>query len=98
MMRARTLLTLLSSSLAFLALAWGFARPGAGQNAAPEADLLTSPPFDRLTLNDGSVLRIEPVLPRPLPPYDATTEARRKRARTEIPKEGNIPLPGKKAK
>ncbi len=63
-----------------------------------DVDLRSAPPFDRMTLSDNTVLRIEPVLPRPLPPYDPAKEEKRKRARNEIPPEGNITLPGQKPK
>ncbi|HEX8201846.1 MAG TPA: hypothetical protein VF590_15325, partial [Isosphaeraceae bacterium] len=48
--------------------------PGTGSGRADEAaaaggvDLLAAPPFDRITLIDGTELRVEPVRPRPLPP------------------------------
>ncbi len=74
-------------------------RTGAGQaGAKADIDLLTTAPFDRLTLTDGTVLRVEPVLPRPLPVYDSTKEAKKKKGKTEIPPEGNIGLPGEKSK
>lgn len=69
--------------------------PAAAINPA-EVDLLSAPPFDRLTLIDGNVLAIEPVFPRPLPVYDPAKEAKKKRAKREVPEEGNIGLPGEK--
>jgi peptide/nickel transport system substrate-binding protein len=70
---------------------------------APANDLLRSLPFDRIVLVDGSVLIVEPVSPRPLPPIE---RARTKKAETvhvkgsgaEVPIEGNISLPGDRSK
>jgi peptide/nickel transport system substrate-binding protein len=50
----------------------GWGRQGAEGAAAK--DLLAAQPFDRVTLIDGTVLEIEPVSPRPLPPYDPTKD------------------------
>lgn len=91
------------SVLGFLAGACVAPRRGAGQDApkggaGPAVDVLTAAPFDRMTLADGTVLLVEPVRPRPLPPYDAVKEARKKKARREVPPEGNIGLPGEKSK
>ena len=91
------------SLLAFLAGAWGwsrndYAQDAAGGGAADAVDLMTAAPFDRVTLTDGTVLLVEPLRPRPLPPYDAAKEARKKKAKREIPPEGNIGLPGEKSK
>src|SRR5205823_6034409 len=44
---------------------------------------------------DNTRLYIEPVLPRPLPPYDPSKAAKR-RSKKEIPSGGNIALPGDK--
>jgi peptide/nickel transport system substrate-binding protein len=66
--------------------------------AEPKLDLLTVVPFDRITLIDGTVVVAEPVLPRPLPPYDPVKEEKKRRAKREIPAEGNIRLPGEKKK
>ena len=96
-----TLLLALSASSAVHGPAGAQYAPAAKAEIAPapkDQDLLSSIPFDRLTLTDGAVLRIEPVLPRPLPPYDPAKEKKKHRAKTEIPPEGNIPLPGQKAK
>jgi len=62
---------------------------GAGKTTE---ELLRAAPFDRITLNDNTVLTVEPVVPRPLPTYDAVKERERKRRResSEIPPEGNI--------
>ncbi|MFO0888198.1 MAG: ABC transporter substrate-binding protein [Isosphaeraceae bacterium] len=73
------------------------------QPAAPGVDLLRSVPFDRLTLVDGSVLLVEPVSPRPLPPLDPKRTrkgetVKLKGSGTEIPLEGNIGLPGEPSK
>ncbi len=67
----RKCLTLALTTSLVLLLAWS----GRGQAPAPptgatgdDADLLKSPPFDRITLLDNTVWDIEPVSPRPLPP------------------------------
>jgi peptide/nickel transport system substrate-binding protein len=91
--------------LAIVAAVWVV--PGTGLGQVPDAaltggDLLTTPPFDRITLSDGTALRIEPVSPRPLPPYDPS-KAKPKPARTRDgrpvpPPEGNVGLPGEPPK
>lgn len=48
----------------------------------PIAALLAAEPYDRLELDDGVSVEIEPVSPRPLPPYDAI-EARKIRVRNQ---------------
>ena len=58
--------------------------------------LLGAAPFDRITLTDGTVLDIEPVSPRPLPPYDPKKEKSRKSLGP--PRQGNILSPAEKAK
>jgi peptide/nickel transport system substrate-binding protein len=77
-------------------------RLGLGQEAAePGGDLLRSVPFDRITLNDGTVLVVEPISPRPLPPYDPAKDKQSGKARSKKftpPQEGNIGLPGEKSK
>ncbi len=70
----------------------------AQEPAAPAAapGLLEGPPFDRITLVDGTTLTVEPISPRPLPPFDAE-KARRNRERAKAqrpPAEGNVGLPG----
>jgi peptide/nickel transport system substrate-binding protein len=83
-----------------LATVWHLARPGhAQERAEPPATggLLAAAPFDRLTLTDGAVVDIEPVSPRPLPPYDAKKEKARK-PQGGLPPQGNILLPDEKAK
>src|SRR5207302_1273609 len=56
----------------------------------------------RVTLNNGTVLNVEPLVPRPLPPYDqkkAKAQAlKRKQEKGKPPEEGNIALPGKESK
>ncbi|MGE3820524.1 MAG: ABC transporter substrate-binding protein, partial [Isosphaeraceae bacterium] len=69
------------------------------QPASPEGterSLRLSPPYDLLSLSDGSVLKVEPIHPRPLPPYDPSKDPSRKTARNAEPppREGNIGLPG----
>jgi peptide/nickel transport system substrate-binding protein len=90
----------------FLAGSWGLPRLGKGQEKAQgaaaaqgpaEVDLLTVAPFDRVTLTDGTVLNVEPLVPRPLPAYDPSKEKQRGK-KAEIPPEGNIGLPGEKSK
>jgi ABC-type transport system substrate-binding protein len=63
-----------------------------GKASAPPTDdeLLRSPPYDRMTLVDGTVLIIDPISPRPLPPYDPSKKRDMVRDRGEIPEEGNI--------
>lgn len=50
--------------------------PSRGQAPATpeEADLLKTAPFDRLRLIDGTEFKVEPISPRPLPPYDPSKE------------------------
>lgn len=77
-------------------------RPQAPANSATTiatTDLLRSAPFDRITLTDNTVLVVEPVSPRPLPPLDQARARRNEKVRVkgsnvEIPLEGNIGLPG----
>ncbi len=93
----RRLLFLATSALTLLAAVCALPNTTAGQNAAaakPDTavDLLTATPFDRMTLTDNSLLRVDPVFPRPLPPYES-----KKRDKERIPREGNIRLPGEKA-
>jgi len=60
----------------------------------PGRDLIRSIPFDRITLNDGKVLLVDPISPRPLPPFDPTKEKI-----TYIPSRvGNVFLPGERKK
>lgn len=77
---------------ALVILALGRSDRAPGQNAAAEPDLLKSPPFDRLTLNDNTVVLVEPISPRPLPPYDPKkdADAARKAAENAPLREGNI--------
>jgi peptide/nickel transport system substrate-binding protein len=85
------------STLAFLAAVWFAPRLGNGQEAAESSvDLIRSTPFDRITLTDGKVIDVEPVSPRPLPVPDPKKS--RRNAKFEVPKEGNIGLPGEKPK
>jgi peptide/nickel transport system substrate-binding protein len=61
--------------------------------------LLGSAPFDRITLVDGTVIEVEPVSPRPLPPYDPAREKEKGRRLDKAVRpspEGNILLPGEK--
>jgi peptide/nickel transport system substrate-binding protein len=88
-----------AGALMLLGLAWALPRAGFGQAQGPAAtkgDILSAEPFDRLTLIDNNVMTVEPVSPRPLPPYDAKKEAEKKRSKKEVPREGNIGVPGVK--
>jgi peptide/nickel transport system substrate-binding protein len=69
--------------------------PRAGPAPMP-ADLLKASPFDRITLIDGTVLDIEPVSPRPLPPYDPRKDRKADAKDSGPPPEGNIFLPSQK--
>ena len=60
----------------------------ANQRPAVAEDLLVAAPFDRLTLIDGTVLKIDPVSPRPLPVIDPK-KAKARKTRS-VPREGNI--------
>ena len=90
--------------LAVLAAAWSGPREGNAQDAkgVPAGkDLIKTAPFDRITLTDGSVINVDPISPRPLPPPETAKEKRdklRARDKTIIPPEGNIGLPGEKSK
>ncbi|WP_165219308.1 ABC transporter substrate-binding protein [Aquisphaera insulae] len=67
--------------------------PAPSPTPAPAAaELLRSVPFDRIVLTDNSVLIVDPVSPRPLPPIDVK-KAREQEAE-EFPVGGNIGLPG----
>ena len=83
-----------SVALACLAVACSFPRFAQAQEAGGGEGLLRSAPFDRLTLIDGTVVDVEPLSPRPLPPYDPS---KKKSSASHLPpREGNIPLPGEK--
>ncbi|GAC1464528.1 MAG: ABC transporter substrate-binding protein [Isosphaeraceae bacterium] len=71
-----------------------FGQATSKDDTSSRIDLLGVRPFDRVILNDGTSLEIEPILPRPLPSYDPVKEAKKKKAEREIPPEGNIGLPG----
>ncbi len=90
----RSLATTLFTTVFLIAIAllpWQV--PAEGQSTAAgvpgEGELLRSAPFDRLTLTDGTVVVVDPISPRPLPPYDPSKKERR-RDRSEILEEGNI--------
>ena len=88
------------SALGFVLIDWGLSNPVSGQGVDPARetapDLLTVAPFDRLTMIDNTVVFVDPVLPRPLPAYDASKAARKKRGKAEVPAGGNILLKGEK--
>ncbi len=48
-----------------------------------DRNLLSEPPFDRMTLIDGTVIEVDPVSPRPLPTIEELEEARVTEAKTE---------------
>lgn len=87
-------------ALALLGFAWAVPGSSRGQDDAAAragSDLLRSIPFDRVTLNDGTILLVEPVSPRPLPPYDPAKALKAKKG-FKLPEEGNVGLPGQKSK
>ena len=87
-------LFLSAMTAAVLVSTWAMPRPASGQ----EVDLLKVAPFDRITLADGATLDVEPLIPRPLPPYDPKQDRPRKEVgkdgKEKPPAEGNILLPG----
>ncbi|MHC5542460.1 ABC transporter substrate-binding protein, partial [Singulisphaera rosea] len=60
-------------------------------------DVLRSTPFDRITLIDGKVILVEPISPRPLPPYDPKKDPKNQKP-ASVPRQGNIFLPGEREK
>lgn len=60
-------------------------------------DVLRSTPFDRITLIDGKVILVEPISPRPLPPYDPKKDPKNQKP-AGVPRQGNIFLPGEREK
>lgn len=87
----RRFLAVALAAVAVLAIAWAGPRSGRGQ--AVGRDLLRTPPFDRVTLIDGTVLEVEPISPRPLPPYDEALARRVAERKKTVPREGNVLLP-----
>jgi peptide/nickel transport system substrate-binding protein len=98
-------LTILSSAfvlvgLTSLAFPAGRGQEPGGSNAPfVTTELLRAAPFDRITLTDNTVVLVEPVSPRPLPPIEAARGKKGQRVRVkgskaEIPLEGNVGLPG----
>lgn len=79
-----------------LALLFFGTTAAAVQNSPIPAEILGAEPFDRLTLIDGTVVNVEPLAPRPLPPYDPKKD-RKASEKPAIPPEGNILLPSQKA-
>lgn len=71
-----------------------------GPAAAESQNLLLEPPHDLITLTDGAILKVEPVHPRPLPPYDPSKDPSRKAGGKPDapPPEGNIGLPNEPKK
>jgi peptide/nickel transport system substrate-binding protein len=99
--RTRTLLTAVTFAATLLA-AWVPGRTlwgQQGQGYVIDADLLKSAPYDQITLIDGVVVKVEPVSPRPLPPYDPKLDkGAAVTKRTRDFREGNVFLPGKEPK
>ncbi len=82
-----TTLATLAGGVSWLPRAAGQA-PRAAAAVAPNppttgTELLNASPFDRITLTDNTVLFVDPVAPRPLPPYDSAKEAKKRLAKKE---------------
>ncbi|WP_422929983.1 ABC transporter substrate-binding protein [Singulisphaera sp. PoT] len=91
----KPLFALLGLSLALgLALEMPMPALGQGSDDPIPKDLLRATPFDRVTLNDGKVLLVDPISPRPLPPFDPLKE----KSRPEASKVGNVFIPGEREK
>src|SRR5205823_2459663 len=67
-------LALALGALTCLTGAWCLAPPGLAQDVAAAGNLLRSTPFDRIALGDGTIVDVDPISPRPLPPYDPSKE------------------------
>jgi peptide/nickel transport system substrate-binding protein len=80
----------------------GRAQEPAGSAPFVTSDLLRSAPFDRITLSDNTVLLVEPVSPRPLPPLNKAKAKEFERFRVgsvaDVPLGGNVGLPGEASK
>ena len=82
----RSSVVTLASALAVVIGGWAASLSGreqAGGGAAPadSVDLLRAAPFDRITLIDGSApFFVDPVSPRPLPPFDPKDDKQALRA------------------
>ncbi len=89
-----------AASTLLIVLAAAAASLGQDAPVVTPDDLLGSYPFDRITLPDDTVILVEPVSPRPLPP----TEPPKAKGSsslippTRIPLEGNVGLPGEPSK
>ena len=70
-------------------------RPGTAPSGRPACSGAAPSTGSRST--DGTVLDVEPVSPRPLPPYDPSKEKSRQ-ATSGPPPRGEHPLPGEKAR
>jgi peptide/nickel transport system substrate-binding protein len=92
----RSSVVTLVSAIAVVSGGWaaslsGREQPGSGAPPADSVDLLRAAPFDRVSLIDGTVLFVDPVSPRPLPPLDPKGGKRYSRDRGPlIPEEGNV--------
>ena len=89
--------------LAAAIVAWSAAAHGQASAPAPAPrELLAVAPFDRVTLADGTTLDVEPVSPRPLPPYDPSKDKEPEPAKDgkkpPPPREGNVLLPAQVAR
>ncbi len=62
-----------------------------------DRELIARAPYDKIILIDDTQWEIEPLAPRPLPPYDPKKKPRPKAADELVPREGNIGLPGEKS-
>jgi peptide/nickel transport system substrate-binding protein len=78
----------------FLICAAGADKPSDPNSKTKE--LIARAPFDRITLVDDSKWEVEPIDPRPLPPYDPTKKPPRRKV--QLPHGGNIGLPGEKSR
>ena len=91
----------LTALLALVAIAVGPGLAPLASNAQAQTasaasgplDLITAEPFDELTLIDNVTVRIEPVYPRPLPPFDLEEYRRLQRRNQNLPEAQRIPLP-----
>ncbi|MGE3821843.1 MAG: hypothetical protein AB7I30_20710, partial [Isosphaeraceae bacterium] len=77
-LRCRVAITLVVASWPLLSLGSRGQQPASPEGT--ERSLRLSPPYDLLSLSDGSVLKVEPSRPRPLPPYGPSKDPSRKTA------------------
>ncbi len=91
---SRIATSLLVGGLFVLAAALG-RTVGAAEPSPKAKELIAREPFDRIILIDNTAWEVEPLSPRPLPPYDPTKKPVRKKA--QLPHEGNIGMPGQRS-